>query len=67
MPLGATNLPSTTEVPVPQSAMLGSSFCAFPPHPYMELTVMNADGSGKTRLTNNYADEAQPDWGRARG
>lgn len=39
---------------------------AFPPHPYMELTVMNADGSGKTRLTNDYADEAQPDWGRAR-
>ncbi|MCH8349239.1 MAG: PD40 domain-containing protein, partial [Chloroflexi bacterium] len=28
-----------------------------------EIYVMNADGSGQTRLTNNTAIDFDPDWG----
>lgn len=27
-----------------------------------EIYMMNADGSGQTRLTNNGADDLRPDW-----
>jgi hypothetical protein len=31
-----------------------------------EIYVMNADGSGERRVTNNPADDVRPDWGTAR-
>jgi Tol biopolymer transport system component len=32
------------------------------PEPLPEIYVMNADGSGQTRLTNNAASDTQPSW-----
>jgi Tol biopolymer transport system component len=31
-----------------------------------EIYVMDSDGSGQTRLTNNTAEDYYPDWGPAR-
>jgi Tol biopolymer transport system component/formylglycine-generating enzyme required for sulfatase activity len=76
MPIPPTPIPTSTDTPVPPTPtpIGGGGRIAFhsnrddpdpdhcSPNCNYEIYVMNADGSGVTRLTNNPAHEAIPSW-----